>query len=230
MLRRLLRHPRTQAGLAWVIGLYLAFVYRTTRWRLEGGEHVGAYIGGAAGELPLIVAFWHERLPLMSQFWVLARAMPQHANGPQRVHVLVSQHRDGQFIGAVVRRFQVGVVLGSTSRGGAAGLRALKDLLGRGDFVIITPDGPRGPAHAAAPGVAQLAALTGAKVLPCAAQTTRHIRLGSWDRMILPLPFARGVVVCAAPLSVPRQGWQDSLPAITTALNDVAARADAACA
>lgn len=226
MLKRLLRHPRTLAVMAWLIGLYLTCVYRTTRWTLVGGEHLLPHAAGA----PLIIAFWHERLPLMSKLWLMARDMPGHARGPQAAHVLVSQHRDGQFIGAIIRWFHLDVVLGSTSRGGAAGLRALKDMLGRGDFVAITPDGPRGPRREAAPGVAQLAALSGAMVLPCAAQTTRHRRLGTWDRMILPLPFGRAVMVCGPPVPVSRQDWAGSLPAITEALNAAAARADAACA
>ena len=230
MLKRLFRHPRTLAGMAWVIGGYLTFVYRTTRWRLEGAEHLAVQVSGEAVPVPMIVAFWHERLPLMSQLWIMARAMPRHVNRSQAAHVLVSQHRDGQFIGAIIRWFDLDVVLGSTSRGGATALRCLKDMLVRGDFVVITPDGPRGPPREAAPGVAQLAALSGALVLPCAAQTTRHKRLRTWDRMVLPLPFGRAVIVCGPAIRVPRQDWAASLPAITNALNAVSSRADAACA
>jgi len=44
--------------------------------------------------------------------------------------------------------------------------------------------------------------------------------------MVLPLPFGRGVLVCEAPIRVPRQGWEASLPIIETALNAAADRAD----
>ncbi len=225
MLKSLLRHPFVLSALGWLIGAYLAFVYRTTRWRLEGAENVVQHVAGA----PLVVAFWHEHLALMSKLWLTARAMEGHAHGPQAVHVLVSRHRDGQLIGAIIRRFHADVVLGSSSRGGAAGLRNLRERLERGDFVVITPDGPRGPAREAAPGVAQLAALANVAVLPCAAQSSRHRRLNTWDRMILPLPFARAVIVCAPLIAVPRRGWDTTLPAITKALNEACARADAAC-
>ena len=70
--------------------------------------------------------------------------------------------------------------------------------------MVITPDGPRGPPRVAAPGVAQLAAMAGVRVLPCAAQTSRRRVLGTWDRMVLPLPWGRGVIVCAPPIMVPR--------------------------
>jgi len=222
MLKRFLRHPKTLAVLARLIGLYLAFVFRTTRWRLDGLQHLGAQKPG----MPLIIAFWHECLPMMPMTWILARALPQHVGPEQNAHVLVSHHRDGQFIGAIVRRFRLGVVLGSTSRGGAAGLILLLHALRRGDFIAITPDGPRGPARKAAPGVAQLAAMSGAAVLPCAARSTRMRRLGSWDRMMIPLPFGRGVVACFAPIAVARDGWEAKLPEIEAALDAVAAHAD----
>ena len=93
-------------------------------------------------------------------------------------------------------------------------MRALIRVLEDGDQIVITPDGPRGPAREAAAGVAQLAALTQAPIIPCAAQTSARRVLATWDRMVLPLPFGRGVLVCAAPIAVPRDAWNASLPQI----------------
>jgi lysophospholipid acyltransferase (LPLAT)-like uncharacterized protein len=76
--------------------------------------------------------------------------------------------------------------------------------------------------------VAQLAALSGAPVLPCAARTTRGRRMNSWDRLVLPLPFARGVVAVGAPIAVPRDGAAAALPAIAAALTEACDRADQA--
>jgi lysophospholipid acyltransferase (LPLAT)-like uncharacterized protein len=166
---------------------------------------------------------------MMPMLWVQARQSPEGRGVRNRVHVLVSQHRDGRFIGAVVSRFALDVVLGSSSRGGARGLRLLLNLLAGGDHIAITPDGPRGPRRVAAAGVAQLSALAGAPVLPCAAQTTRHRVLPTWDRMVVPLPFGRGVVVCLPTITVPRDAWQDAVPAIAAALTEAANRADSLC-
>lgn len=221
MLKRLSKHAWMQAVLARLLGRYLGFALRTTRWRLHGEAHIAPHFAGA----PALVAFWHERLPMMPVLWMMARR--HHRTG--RVHVLVSRHRDGRFIGAVVSRFAVHVVHGSSSRGGATGVRALLGLLERGDHVALTPDGPRGPRRRAAPGVAQIAAVAGVPVLPCAAQTTRRRVLESWDRMVVPLPFGRGVIVCGAPITVARDGWQDALPVIEHALNDAAITADRLC-
>ena len=228
MLRRLIRHSAVQAALARLLGLYLSWVFRTTRWTLLGEEHLHAALaaGPDGRRRPPIAAFWHERLPMMPMLWLLARRRVP-ALALMAGHVLVSRHRDGRFIGAVVRRFRLRLVHASTSRGGAIGLRVLARLLAAGDMVVITPDGPRGPRRVAAPGVAQLAALSGCAVLPCAARTTRVRVLRSWDRMVLPLPFARGLFVIGPAVAVDRADPLAALPAIAAALTAACDAADA---
>ncbi len=226
MIRRLLRHPGLQALLAAWLGSYLRFALRTTRWTLHGESHFAPFAAGHAG----VAVFWHERLPLMPALWDLARLRHPGLRG----HVLVSRHRDGRFIGAMLRHFAVDVVYGSTrsggrDRGGAAGMRTLLALLEAGHLVVITPDGPRGPRLVAAAGAAQLAALSGTPLLPCAAQTTRRHVLKTWDRMVLPLPWGRGVLVCGSPIEVPRAGAEAALPSIEAALSEAAERADRLC-
>jgi lysophospholipid acyltransferase (LPLAT)-like uncharacterized protein len=222
-MRSLLRSPPAQWLLSRVLGLYLAFALRTTRWTIDGREHLAAQGAGA----PAVFAFWHEFLPLMPALVMMARRLPQYR--PVAVYTLVSHHRDGRFIGDVVGRFSIRPVSGSTSRGGVAGLRNLLRVLAHGDMIGITPDGPRGPRRQAAPGVAQLAALASVPVIPCAARTSLRIALGTWDRMAVPLPFGRGVVVCGPAIIVPRAAPRDAVPAISTALDWVADRADRLC-
>ncbi len=128
-----------------------------------------------------------------------------------------------------MRRFHVGLLYGSSSRGGVSVMRAMIGLLAKGELLVMTPDGPRGPRHQAAPGIAQLAAVSGAPIVPCAAQTTRRKVLPSWDRMVLPLPFGRGIVVCCPPIEVPRDAWREALPSIADALTVAMERADRRC-
>ncbi|MBN9508025.1 MAG: lysophospholipid acyltransferase family protein [Alphaproteobacteria bacterium] len=223
MLKRLLRNRAVSAALVFVLARYLALALATTRWSMHGEEHVALHIAGQ----PVIVAFWHERLPLMVALW-------RHAGplvGRRRAYVLISRHTDGRIIGALIRRFRLDVVHGSSARngqerGGAAGMRQMLERLVAGDYVAITPDGPRGPRRRAAGGIAQLAAISGVPVLPCAAQTTRRRTLASWDRMVVPLPFARGVIVCGPTIAVPRDGAAEALPAIEAALTEAADLAD----
>lgn len=172
-------------------------------------------------------AFWHEFLPLMPALRLIARRLPFYR--PTSIHTLVSQHRDGQFIGAVMRRLGILPILGSSTRGGAAGLRNLLLVLKRGGLIGITPDGPKGPRRQAAAGVAQLAALAGVPVVPLAARTTHCFHLRTWDRMAVPLPFGRGVMVCGPAIQVSRDNWTAAVPEIAEALNQVAARAELLC-
>ena len=221
MAKRLIRHPVVQGLLARLVALYLRLVWATTRWTLVGEEHARPF-----ANRPMILAFWHERLPLAALGWrLLARRVPQA--GGRRAKVLISRHRDGRLIAVAVRPFGIDVVHASSSKGGVAGLRGLARILSRGGVAVITPDGPRGPARRAAPGVAQLAALTGVPVLPCSVASSRMRLAGSWDRMRFPLPFARGVAVVGAPIAVERDAAEAALPAIAAALTEACERADA---
>lgn len=223
-MRKLIRHPAMQAGLARLLGAYIAFVLRTTRWQLQGAEPVLAEL--VAGR-PVIFAFWHERLPMAPALLRLA-ALREPALGRIRPHALVSRHRDGRFIGAAIEPLGFRAVHGSSSRGGGAAMLGLLRVLRSGQPVGITPDGPRGPRRQAAEGVAQLAALSGAAIAPIGAATSHHRRLSSWDRMMLPLPFGRGAIVCGPLLRVPRDGAEAALPALAAALDAACGAADAA--
>ncbi len=219
MAKRLIRHPVVQGMLARLVALYLRLVWATTRWTLVGEEHARQVADG-----PVILAFWHERLPLAALGWrLLGRRVPM---GGRRAQVLISRHRDGRLIASAVRPFGIDVVHASSSKGGAAGLRGLARILSGGGVAVITPDGPRGPARVAAPGVAQLAALTGVPVLPCAVASTRMRLARSWDRMRFPLPFGRGVAVVGAPVVVARDKAAEALPEIAAALTAVCDLAD----
>ena len=231
MLKALLRRPGTQAALARAANAYLGFALDSTRWTLDGAETFAPFALGH----PAIVAFWHETLSLSPAIWLHARRARIAAGCKAgRMHVLVSRHSDGRFIGEVVRRFGVDLIRGSSStqgknRGGQQAARALAAVLAAGDQVAITPDGPRGPWRRAAPGVAQLAALAGVPVVPVAAASTRMRRLPTWDRMAMPLPWGRGVLVCGEPLAVEAGQIDAMLPRIEAALTAAVERAEAMC-
>lgn len=233
-MKRLLRSALVRHGAGRLIGGYLRLALRTTRWTVEAPDETARRLfapdGGSA-----IVAFWHEFLPLSpALLWHARRTRPSMA-----MTVLISRHRDGRLITDIVRRWNVQAVAGSSehrpgvktqggAKGGATALRGLLALLRQGSVVTITPDGPRGPRRRLQPGVARLAALSQAPVFAVAACCRPGRRLGSWDRMRLPLPFGRGRIVCSEPLPVEARQWEAAMPVIAAALDRVAARAEAA--
>jgi lysophospholipid acyltransferase (LPLAT)-like uncharacterized protein len=218
MFKRIFQSGPVQPVVAWTAGVYLQFVALTTRWQIEGEDQVSLWVTGA----PCVVAFWHETLPSMPIGWLTAK----RTGRTKPAVVLASGHRDGRLIAMAMSVFGISIVEGSSSRGGAAGLRRLAAALKAGFDVGLTPDGPRGPRRVAAAGVAQLAALSGAQVLPVAAWTQWAVQFRSWDRMRFPLPFGRGGLVFGEMITVPRHDWEAMLPAIETALTAAAQRAE----
>jgi lysophospholipid acyltransferase (LPLAT)-like uncharacterized protein len=232
MLKQVLKSAGARRAGARLIGAYLRFALRTTRWTIEGEANLAPFVPNT----PVVVAFWHECLPLMPALWLRVRG----ANHERRATMLVSRHADGMLIGDALSGFGLATVHGSTARssadggrtgdkGGAAALAALLRVLRRGDAVVITPDGPVGPAREAAQGSLYLAARSGAPVLPAAARVRFRRTLSSWDRMILPLPFGRGALVCLAPIVVERHAAPVALATLTAALTAAADRAEALC-
>lgn len=118
----------------------------------------------------------------------------------------VSQSRDGDLVAAVLRRLGFAESpRGSSSRHASSLLRALIRLVREGATVGMLPDGPRGPAGEAKPGVVALARVTGAPLVPVGIATTRRIVFSSWDRTVLPLPFARVCCLYGDPILIPPQ-------------------------
>jgi lysophospholipid acyltransferase (LPLAT)-like uncharacterized protein len=132
----------------------------------------------------LIGAAWHNRLLFLPAG--LARFLPQ-----RRGAALISASRDGAWFAQLVRRFNFEVVRGSSSRKGAAAMLQLAGVISSGSDVVITPDGPRGPAYHVGGGLIMLAQKTGAHIVPLNLEYSSCWRLRSWDRFILPRPFCK---------------------------------------
>ncbi|HEV8375990.1 MAG TPA: lysophospholipid acyltransferase family protein [Candidatus Polarisedimenticolia bacterium] len=106
---------------------------------------------------PFILAFWHGRLFLMP-----------YAYPGSRIAILISEHRDGELISRTMRRFGFVTARGSSTRGGAAGLREILRRMKDGFDAAFTPDGPRGPGEIVQMGVIAAARLSGAPIVPVA--------------------------------------------------------------
>lgn len=161
---------------------------RTWRIRVVNGEYVREL--RRTGR-PFIFALWHgQLLPLL---WHHRR---------EGVLILISEHRDGELVAQAAQSLGYGLIRGSSTRGGERALISLVRELQSGHEVAITPDGPRGPAKTFAPGALVAAQRSDSFILPVAASADRAWRLRSWDRFIIPKPFARVTVAYGAPTKV----------------------------
>ena len=188
---RPLRNPIVQSVLAWALAQWMRFCFATIRWTHENQAVAEAVWKQGGG---VLAVFWHSRIGLSPACWPLDRATPAKA--------LISLSADGEFIAKAVARQGFPAVRGSSAnkdkadraKGGSQALRdGLKQL--RTGGLAITPDGPRGPARQMAEGLPLMARLSGAPALFIGMSCKPAIRLNSWDRAVLPLPFGRGAIV-----------------------------------
>ena len=175
----------------WSSRFGAAFIQAIARtWRFRSVNEDGYRAERSAGR-PVVLALWHgEMLPLL--FY--------HRN--QQIAVLVSEHGDGEIIARILSAFGFRLVRGSSSRGAARALIAVDRELEAGFDVGITPDGPRGPRHSVAPGALLAAHRAGVRIVPLAASASAFWQLGSWDRFMIPKPFARVTIAYGDPLLV----------------------------
>jgi lysophospholipid acyltransferase (LPLAT)-like uncharacterized protein len=191
MLKRILRSDALRALACRLLGLYIRLVWWSGRWTTENGAVPRRYWD--SGET-FILAFWHAHIMMMVFCWDPRRPMS----------MLISHHRDGKLIADTVAAFGIQAIAGSSSRGGAGALRELVRRLKAGEYVGITPDGPRGPRMHAGEGVVALARMAGVPVIPCVFSCARRRQARSWDRFQIALPFSRGLIRWGEPIAVPR--------------------------
>lgn len=196
---QLLARAQGAAVTAFGSGL-LTSLLLTCRFSVSGAENYRRLVN--AGK-PVIFVLWHGRL-LPCTF--------RHRG--QGLVTLISQHRDGEYIARIVRRWGFTAVRGSSSRGASPAFRQLLRHVRAGRSVAITPDGPRGPREVMKPGALALAQLSGAPVIPVLAGADRAWWFGGWDRFLVPRPFARVRMAYGAPVWVPRESEPGMLEAV----------------
>jgi lysophospholipid acyltransferase (LPLAT)-like uncharacterized protein len=139
---------------------------------------------------------------------------------------LISQSFDGELITRTLGLLGYGSVRGSSSRGGAAGLMAMREVLDCGTPVVFTADGPRGPIYRTKMGPVKLAMMTGERIGSFYLLPERAWTIRSWDRFLVPLPFSRVVVSWSRKIDPPAEDADAAaLEAKRAELNDALERA-----
>ena len=148
-------------------------------WRIESLGDDGWRALRAAGK-PHVLTAWHGHLlPIL---W---------ARRGEGISAMVSEHRDGEIIARLMQNWGFRTVRGSSTRGAGRALRGMLRALEEGQDFAITPDGPRGPAGTVQPGVLLASQRAQVAIIPTCVEASRAWRASSWDRMLLPKPFAR---------------------------------------
>jgi lysophospholipid acyltransferase (LPLAT)-like uncharacterized protein len=214
MLKRLLRAKPVLKTAGFILGAYLIFARKTTRYRFESANGDR----GLEDHLPIIVTFWHGQ-------HFLVPMMPTIPSGA----VLISRSPDGEINAVAARMMGLKPIRGSGGRdrlqtlekGGARGMREMITALKNGISVGQTADISRSRSRCCGIGIVTMAKLSGRPIVPVASVTRWHIAINSWDRASVPLPFGRGGCVVAAPIYVAADAEEAELESARQQLQDV---------
>ena len=222
--RRLDRDSMLYRATRQVAGILVAGLLRGLAWtwriEIEGPDPFESTrdSGEVTGpdEEPFVIVAWHRNL-----FAALCIFRDRGLVIP------VSRSRDGDWITSVIGHMGFGEgPRGSSSDGASTLLRSLVRAVRSGQTVGILPDGPRGPAGVAQPGVIALARMTGARLCTAGTSADRAWRFGSWDRPLLPKPFARVRCRFGKTLHVPKGSSEEALAAALAELQEELHRLD----
>jgi len=182
----------------------LALLAATCRMApVRGAEHLDRLQadGGAA-----ILSYWHQ-MQIFCGGHLLTRAQQG-----LKVAFLTSPSVSGEVPAAIIRRWGAGVLRGSSKRSAGQALKDMYDVLvGQKTSLVVTPDGPTGPRHEFKTGTILLARMTRTPIILIAYAAKPCIRWHSWDRFILPLPFAKVAIAIDEPFRVPPGAGTDDL-------------------
>lgn len=211
------RSEAVRRAACWILAQYIRLAHGLGRWEVEGGAFPARYWDEGK---PFILCFWHGRLLMMPYCWRRDKV----------IHMLISAHRDGQLIADTVAHFGIKTAAGSSTRGGAGALRVILKALKAGDYVGITPDGPRGPRMRVGGGIIDVARLSGAPILPATYSSRRGRFLGSWDRFRVVWPGSNGLFLWGEPLYVSRDAdIEATRQTLEERMNALCAEADRRC-
>jgi lysophospholipid acyltransferase (LPLAT)-like uncharacterized protein len=184
--------------LAWLVFALIRTMSATLRYRWnDRSGYINVPVPG-----PAIYCIWHNRLALCMPAYF---SYVKKHNCTPGMAAMVSASKDGGFLTGILECFNVQPVRGSSSRRGPQALLELTTWAKRGYDLAITPDGPRGPLYVVQDGVMSLAQLTGFPIVPVSYHANWKLRLKSWDRFQIPLPFSRCEMIYEKPIFVPRE-------------------------
>lgn len=197
---------------------YIRFVAKTTKWKLIDLHH---FYDNLEKYDSVIFVAWHGRMPMLPYFWDRRKTLK----------ALVSPHRDGLLISGLLKRFGIGHIDGSSNEKSSQAAVTLLRELQNGTTIAIIPDGPRGPSMTMSLSPFYYAQKTGKPIIGVTyASENAKVLEKSWDRMLLPLPFNKGVCAVTKPFFVPQNADKNQLEAyrkeFETTLNELTWKID----
>ncbi|MBR3661840.1 MAG: lysophospholipid acyltransferase family protein [Alphaproteobacteria bacterium] len=206
--KNILRSRFVEGIIGSVAFWYLKFVGMTTRWEVSGVKETYEALDKYGS---MIVIGWHGRTLEMPYFW----------NKKSKLNALVSPHRDGRLIVNILRKFGIGNIDGSTDRDSAKAALSLMNNLRQGNSIAIIPDGPRGPSMTLGMSPLFYAQKSGKPIMGISYSIAgSYVVKQSWDHMLVPFPFRKGMYTITKPLIIPKDATAEELENYRRKLED----------
>lgn len=214
LFRRVLSHEQRIRVSSGLLSSVIRLLHRTWRVTLENSETVDALVKEHGA---VILVTWHGRL-------LVPFACTQNRN----YYALVSRSGDGALLSAIFERLGWRLIRGSSNKFAVEALRQGRQILSQpGTVLAFTPDGPRGPANIAKPGMIYFAQKTGKPIIPVGVAATPRRCLRSWDRFLIPLPFAKCLWIYGDPIYAgPKDDLTELTERVQNAINALEAEAE----
>jgi hypothetical protein len=139
-----------------------------------------------------LYAAWHQRMSYLSHYF-----------GSRHLTIMVSRSRDGEYASRTAAWLGFKNIRGSSSRGGLGAVKEIVKKVGEGEACGILADGPQGPARVAKLGSMVIARKAEAPLIALLWGADRCWIFNSWDRYLVPKPFARMVIFFSEPVWIP---------------------------
>ena len=187
--KKIFKFSITQKFLAYLGYLYILFVGITSKIEFNNENFSNKMWNDRK---PFILAFWHGQLMMIGYAW----------KSKETLNMLASSHSDGRF-GAYIAGHSNLKNISIEAKNKSPSLRQIFKILNNGDYLGVTPDGPRGPKKKVSEGIIKIAVNSQVPIIPLGFASSKNFKLKSWDSFLITYPFSKCKFVWGEPIFIP---------------------------
>ena len=195
--KKIIKFTISQRILAFIGYMYILFVCYTSKIQIKNSKIIEKMW---EDKKPFILAFWHSQLMMIGHVWK-SKAI---------LNMLASSHSDGRFGAYIAGHFNLKNV-SIMSKNKSPSLRKVIKILDEGNYIGITPDGPRGPNKKVSEGIIKIAVHTQVPIIPLGFASNKNFKLKSWDSFLITYPFSKCRFVWGDPIIIPSYAKDNDL-------------------
>ena len=204
--KKIFKFSFSQKILAFIGYLYILFVGYTSKIQIKNSELPEKLW---KENKPFILAFWHGQLMMIGHVWKSKAVL----------NMLASSHSDGRF-GAYIGNYFNLKNVEIKAKNKSPSLRKVFKILDEGNYIGITPDGPRGPNKKVSEGIIKIAIHSQVPIIPLGFASNKNLKLKSWDSFLITYPFSKCIFFWGKPIIIPYSTKDNDLKKYKKILED----------